>query len=114
MSNDPAASPPAPTIHAAELATGPSGIVLWYEEITFAEAVARRSTGHDVVVRGDDTDANRRLAGAIEAAVGPCRRQDPHIRHAGRFAMPHWQQISQTPPGHTFYETANRKARRGT
>ena len=61
MSTDPTAatsSIPAITIHAAQLDPGPDGFVLWYEEIDFDAAVARRSAGEDVVVRGDDPDAN--------------------------------------------------------
>ncbi len=101
-----------PTIHEAERASGPSGAVLWGAEITQAEAVARRSAGLDVVVRGDDQKANRRLAGAIEAAAGPCYRSEPHER-AGPAALPHWQQEIAPPAGHCFYETDRRKARRG-
>jgi hypothetical protein len=63
------------------------------------------------VVCGDDVAANRRLAGAIEAAVGVCQRSDPH-RRAGPMALPHFQQDQPPPEGHTFYETANRKARK--
>jgi hypothetical protein len=64
-----------------------------------------------VVVCGDDTDANRRLASAIESAVGPGRRSDPHNK-AGPHALPHYQPDPRPPDGHTFYETARRKARR--
>src|SRR5262245_47778923 len=62
---------PVPTIHGAEPAPGPSGASLFGPEIDFDTAVARRRAGQDVVVRGDDSDANRRLAYRIEAAVGP-------------------------------------------
>jgi hypothetical protein len=105
----------APTIHEAELESGPSGRVLRGTEIDSDGAVARRRAGLNVVVCGDDTPANQRQAGRIEATVGPCVRADPHIRHAGRFALPHYEQTRRTPPGatgHTFYETARRKARR--
>jgi hypothetical protein len=88
--------------------------VLRAAEIDFAAAVARRQAGQNVVVCGDDAGANKRLAGQIEAAVGPCKRSDPHIRHAGPHALPHYQQTVRAPPGppgHTFYETARRKAR---
>ncbi len=75
-------------------------------------AVARRQAELDVVVRGDDTDANRRLAERIEAAVGPTPlRQTPH-RRAGPAALPHSQQEVQPPEGHSFYETEHRKARK--
>jgi hypothetical protein len=116
MSSDPAdsavAPPPAPTIHAAERMPGPLGVVWYAEEIDVDAAVARRRAGGDVVVRGSDLDANRRLAQAIEAAVGAYKRGDPHRKWAGPFALPHYQQVKPPPDGHTFYETANRKARR--
>jgi hypothetical protein len=81
-------------------------------EINLAEAVARRQAGDGVVVCGQDTDANRRLAYAIEAAVGPpTRPQAPHKR-AGPLALPHFHQRSRAPDGHTFYETSNRKTKK--
>lgn len=100
-----------PTIHNAELASGPSGAVEYGAEIDLAAAVARRQVGDNVVVRGDDVDANRRLAGQIESSVGPCRRSDPHAS-AGPHALPHYQPQSRPPDGHTFYETPRRKARK--
>jgi hypothetical protein len=103
---------PAPTVHEAELAAGPSGAVLFGAEIDFANAVARRQAGQDVVVRGDDTDANRRLAYRIEAAVGPPTRPQPPERKAGPLALPHFHQQSRDPAGHLFYETEKRKARK--
>jgi hypothetical protein len=107
----PTPSPPAPTIHEAELASGPSGAVEYAAEIDFAAAVARRMAGSNVVVRGEDVDANRRLASAIESAVGVCIRGDPHPG-AGPPALPHYQPQSRPPDGHTFYETSRRKARK--
>ncbi len=105
--------PHLPIIHEAERASGPSGSVLSGAVIDFGAAVARRQAGLDVVVCGEDVAANRRLAGAIEASVGPCQRSDPH-RRAGPLALPHFQQDVPPPEGHTFYETANRKARKRT
>jgi hypothetical protein len=100
------ATPP-PRIHEAEPASGPSGAVLRGAEIDFAAAVARRKAGRDVVVCGDDLKANRDLAGAIEAAVGPrTLPQKPHTK-AGPHALPHFHQQSRLPAGHTFYETDN-------
>jgi hypothetical protein len=107
-------APPAPTIHEAEPAPGPSGAVWFGPELTFDQAVARRLAGLDVVVRGDDTDANRRMAFQVESVVGPpTRPQKPHNR-AGPSALPHYHQLSRNPDGHIFYETDNpaRKARR--
>jgi hypothetical protein len=102
---------PPPTIHEADLASGPSGAVEHGPEIDFAAAVARRQAGDNVVVRGDNVDTNRRLAAQIESAVGPCRRGDPH-GSAGPHALPHYQPQSRPPDGHTFYETPRRKARK--
>src|SRR5262249_54992424 len=113
----PAAQPTPPTrppstIHEAERDSGPSGAVLYGTELDLPAAVARRQVGLDVVVCGADTDANRRLAQTIEAAVGSTPvRQTPH-RRAGPLALPHYQQDAQPPEGHTFYETEHRKARR--
>jgi hypothetical protein len=105
--------PPPPTIHEAELASGPSGAVEYGPQIADAAAVDRRKQGLDIVVRGDDTVANRRLAYKIEAAVGPpSRPQFPHINSAGPLALPHFHQQSRSPGGHAFYETDKRKARR--
>ncbi len=103
--------PPPPTIHEAELGSGPSGVVDHGTEIDLAAAVARRQAGGDVVVCGDDVNANRRLAEQIETAVGPCKRSEPH-RLAGPYALPHYQPHPRPPDGHTFYETPRRKARK--
>src|SRR5437588_8021878 len=75
-----------PTIHEAELASGPSGVVRWGAEINLAAAVVCRRMGLNVVVRGDDLRANRRLAEEIERSVGTYRRQEPHRRRAGPWA----------------------------
>jgi len=101
-----------PTIHEAERASGPSGFVLWGAALNIAAAIARPRTGLDVVVRGDDVDTNRRLASAIEAAVGPAKRGTPHKKTAGPYALPHYQQVTPPPRGHCFYETDKRKARK--
>lgn len=106
----PAASPP--TIHEAERVAGPSGAVLCGAEIDVAKAIARRRSGLDVVVCGADLKANRALAASIELAVGSYQRGVPHTRHAGPLALPHFQQATPPPAGHTFYETEHRKARK--
>jgi hypothetical protein len=100
-----------PTIHEAELASGPSGAVLRGQEIEFDQAITRRQNGHDVVVCGEEVDANRTLAYQIEFKVGPCKRSDPHGK-AGPHALPHYQPVTRPPDGHTFYETPRRKARK--
>lgn len=76
------------------------------------EAVARRKKGEDVVVCGSELAQTRRLALDIESAVGPCKRHKPHDAHAGPAALPHYQQQDGSFPGHTFYETPKRKARK--
>jgi hypothetical protein len=86
--------------------------VSWGTAIDFAAAVARRQVGADVVVRGDELRANRALALAIEAAVGFAARGQPHKQTAGPLALPHFQQATPPPGGHTFYETDKRKARK--
>jgi hypothetical protein len=103
---------PLPTLHEAERLAGPSGGVLRGAEIERAMAILRRRSGLDVVVCGADIKANRALAASIESAVGPCRRGVPHSRHAGPLALPHFQQATPPPVGHTFYETENRKAKK--
>jgi hypothetical protein len=103
---------PQPTIHEAQRASGPSGIVERGVELTFEEAVTRRGRGEDVVVCGDETDANRRLAGQVEAAVGARSRPQAPEWKAGPRALPHFHQESRDPDGHTFYETEKRKARK--
>jgi len=108
----PAPAPSLPTIHEAERAPGASGAVWWGTEIDFATAVARRQVGQDVVVCGDDLRANRAAALAIESAVGPAVRGQPHKQSAGPLALPHFQQATPPPGGHTFYETDKRKARK--
>lgn len=105
------AAPP-PTIHEAERVAGPSGAVLRGAEIDVAMAIARRRGGLDVVVCGADLKANRALAASIESAVGPCQRGVPHTRYAGPLALPHFQQVTPPPAGHTFYETEHRKAKK--
>jgi hypothetical protein len=101
-----------PTIHEAELAPGPSGGVLRGSPIDLATAIARRQAGENIVVCGNDLDANRTLAQQIEAAVGPYRRGVPHTFQAGPNALPHFQQVDSNHTGHSFYETTRRRARK--
>jgi hypothetical protein len=82
-------------------------------EIDESAAVARRRGGEDIVVRGNDTVANRSLARKIEAQVGPpSKPQFPHTSWAGPMALLHFHQQSRSPGGHSFYETDKRKARK--
>ncbi len=110
----PAVHPP-PTIHEATLASGPSGAVIKGAEIDLPTAISRRKAGKDTVICGDDLKANSELAKKIEAAVGPYTQETPH-RRAGPHALPHFQQESRSPPGHSFYETPNpkKKARKSS
>ncbi len=101
-----AAPPPPPTIHEA---TRVPGGVRRGAALSPAQADARRRAGLDVVVCGQDTSANCLVARGIEAAVGACYHDGPHA--AGELqALPHWQQRTPPPHGHTFYETHVRKA----
>jgi hypothetical protein len=113
MANDPQ-EPPAPvvTIHEAHRVFDGSGVVEWGDELTPQEAADPRRQGKDIVVRGNDLEANRAQAKEIEALVGtPSRPQFPHAS-AGPRALPHFHQHSRSPEGHSFYETPKRKARR--
>lgn len=98
-----------PKIFKASL--GSEGKVIRRGEITEAEAVLERLAERDIVVCEGDPRANRFLARRIESAVGPNKRQDPH-RSAGKYALPHYQPLRRPPFGHSFYETAGRKAAR--
>lgn len=101
-----------PQIHLATRAMDGSGAVIKGAELNKADAVSHRRTGGDVIVCGDDTAGNRQLALSIEAAVGPWLRQQKHKHSAGPLALLHFQQRQPPPQGHTFYETANAKARK--
>src|SRR6266851_3224648 len=114
MATDPAKlSQPEPTIHEATLAPGPSGAVEWGSELSREEAISHRRQEVDIVVRGDDESAIRKLAKEVEETVGPASRpQPPHTSTAGPSALPHFHQRSRSPAGHSFYETTKRKARK--
>lgn len=102
-----------PTIHKAErvFVGANAGGVLWWDELTVDEAIARRNTNEDIVVRGPDKVANRDQAKAIEEAVGLCDLPLPHLNR-GPLALPHFQQLSGSPAGHSFYDVDRRKARK--
>jgi hypothetical protein len=99
-------------IHEAECASKPSGAVERGAELDYDAAVKRRKAGEDVVVCGEDANANHRFAGPIEAAIGTRTRPQPPERSAGPLALPHYHQMSRKPKGHTSYETEKRKARK--
>ena len=104
-----------PMIHEADAPAGESGRVYKYIQIERDAAIVRRKAGLDIVVCGDDTDSNRQLAKEIEESAvgaGNYRRHEPHPLSAGPHALPHYQPNVRPPEGHSFYETARRKARR--
>ena len=90
---------------------GSRGKVIRGQEISEDEAVEEREAGRDIVVCDGTVRENRRVAARIEGAVGPYIRQDPH-KNAGPYALPHFQQETPPPEGHSFYETDNLKAAR--
>jgi hypothetical protein len=94
-----------PTIHEAELASGPTGAVEFGSQIGKLDALQRRRRGFDIVVRGPNAAANRKLAEKIESSIGPAIADPPQTSLAGPLALPHFHQVSQNPGGHSFYET---------
>lgn len=94
---------PEPRIHEANRV--PGGVARG-ALITEVEAVQRRKAGLDLVVCGDDTPANCRLARRIEqqATGDRCCHQGYHDE-GGLHALPHWQPKPRPPEGHSFYET---------
>jgi hypothetical protein len=106
-------TPPAPpAIYEATRATDGSEGVDRGNLLTPAEAEARRRAGLDIVVCGPDEGANWQLARGIETAVSASgQRPKAHGPHLGPQSLPHWQQRTPPPAGHSFYETVMRKAR---
>jgi hypothetical protein len=107
-------SPPSiakPKIHAATIAADGSGAVIKAEEIDETMAVTRRRAGLDIVVCGSDLRTNHDQAQEIETKVGRWKRHIPHRQRAGDKALPHFQQMTPPPDGHSFYETPSRKAK---
>ncbi len=107
-----AAQPLGPSLaKICEATRGNLGRVIRGAEITEAQAVLERLAGRDIVVCDGPPRENRAVGRRIEDAVGSNERQDPH-ESAGQYALPHFQQRQQPPLGHTFYETAGKKAAR--
>jgi hypothetical protein len=114
MASEPATSSSVElTLHKAGLATDGSGAIEWWDELTELQAVDHRKLGENVVVRGPDKRKNKQKAKQIEAQVGKWKVHPPHAR-PGNLALPHFQQDSGSPKGHTFYEVDTRKARKKT
>ncbi len=87
-------------------------VIRGHTEIDVTEAIALRQQGKDVVVCGNDLGKNRELAKQLETtAQGGARAEHPH-KAAGPNALPHFQPLMRPPAGHTFYETAKKKARK--
>src|SRR5207244_2097674 len=101
-------SPPA--ICEATRAIDGTGAVLRGQQLTRDQAEARRQNGLDIVVCGADETDNYLLAADIEAAAGPWTHHRSHPVNAGPRALPHFQQRRKPPHGHSFYETATKKA----
>jgi hypothetical protein len=99
----------AATIHEATRSRS-EGKVIRGPQITEDQAVTRRKAGADIVICGGSHAENSDLAKDIESRVGRWIRQPPHRSAAGKHALPHYQQHSPPPEGHSFYETDNRKA----
>ena len=88
------------------------GAVVKGKEITQADAEKSRRAGGNVVVCGPDHDANMDLAQQIEQNANGRWKRCPFHPNAGPKALPHFQPDPRPPGdrGHTFYETAKRKA----
>jgi hypothetical protein len=68
-----------------EATCGASGSVIRGQQLTQAQAEARRQAGQDVVVCGAQLSANRILAGTIERnANGSAKRCSPHAKAGPR------------------------------
>jgi hypothetical protein len=117
MAKKPVAAPPSsqpstpPKIYEAAI-QALDGAVLKGKEITQAEAEKLRKTGGNVVVCGPDHAANMDLAQEIEHNANGKWKRCPFHPNAGPKALPHYQPDPRPSgdKGHTFYETAKRKA----
>jgi hypothetical protein len=109
MSPTSATAPAATSSLAIYEATRVAGGVRRGALLTLAQAEARRRAGLDIVVCGNDAFANCNEARRIETVVGSCYHDGPHAA-GGLHALPHWQQRSGMPVGHSFYETNVTKA----
>lgn len=85
------------------------GTVVKGTELIEQQSVLERQAGRDVVVCGDDADANSELAKRIENAAN-----GDYVRHGKHrpLGLNHYQPLSRPPAGHTFYETKGSKARK--
>lgn len=100
----------APTIYEATRATDGTGAIRKGKPLIKLQAEVRRQAGLDIVVCGQDEVDNYLLAGEIEDAIGPRTHHKAHPINAGPQALPHFQQRRKPPSGHSFYETATKRA----
>jgi hypothetical protein len=109
----PGTAPAATEICEAIRATDGSDAIIRGASLTRAQAIARRQVGQDIVVCGTDTFRNDQVAYDIEQAATPAGNRPPiyHGRHWGPHSLPHWQQKTPPPDGHSFHETHVRQAR---
>src|ERR1700740_2353577 len=103
----------APEIFEATRASDGSDAVFRGAKLTRSQAIARRQAGGDIVVCGPNTPLNDRIAWEIEKAATPTGNLPPiyHGPHGGQLSLPHWQQRTPPPDGHSFHETSVRQAR---
>jgi len=107
-----------PKIFKAEAPRATNGVVWWFgSELAIEAAILHRQRGGNLVVRGTNKKANRRVAQQIEDAVGVWVFDKPHKNSAGEDALPHFHRLpnadgERIPPGHTFYEVDKSKAKR--
>jgi hypothetical protein len=109
FSASPDSPTPPPTIHEASLRRF-DGAVIRGNQISQADAEARRKSGLNVVVCGTVPADNRMLARQIETnANGAAIYCPPHFS-TGSQALPHYHPKSRGLRGHTFFETNTEKA----
>ena len=113
MSLPAASRAPDPEICEAMRALDGSDAVVRGAKLTRAQAIARRHAGGDIVVCGPNTPDNDQIAREIEEAATPAGNPPPiyHGPHGGPLSLPHWQQKTRLPEGHSFHETHIRQAR---
>ena len=107
---EPSTGTSTPEIYEAIRTTDGTGAVIKGHLLTRGQAETRRQNGLDIVVCGADETDNYLLAADIEASAGPWTHHRPHPVSAGPQALPHFQQRRIPPRGHSFYETATKKA----
>ncbi len=98
---------PAVSVHAALLASGPSGAVERASEAALddAAAVALLQAGHNIVVCGDTKAATKAKAKELTIAGFGGYDEDPPHNDRGRIrALAHFHPPGRTPEVHVFFE----------